>query len=228
MKKLRHLVNVQGNGTIISKEFAVSSFVQLHLSIRHDIELYHSNEEKVVIEMDENLQEFVDVSNSGSTLYVSTDTGILKKALFTTCKVKVYYRQLHVIHITTEGANFDCKQLLDLPNDLEVNIQSVGNTTLRLNAPGIKLISKCVGDVTVEGKCNLFEVKNNSVGNLNTKDLIAGEVIIKNKGVGEVLVYAADAITINHGGVGNLFYYGSATLKELKHNGGGLVQHKEL
>lgn len=226
-KKLQQMVSVQGNGKIISREFPVSSFLQLHLSIRHEIELHHSGEEKVVIDMDENLQDYVDVSNSGRTLYVSTDTGMIKKAMFTTCKVKVYYRQLQVLNISNEGADFDCQQLLDIPNDLEVNIQSVGNTRLRLNAAGIRLISKCVGDVTLEGKCHRLDIKTNSVGNLNTKALAAAEVLIKNKSVGEVHVFASESISIQHNGVGNVFYYGDAVLKDVKQNGAGLVQHKE-
>jgi hypothetical protein len=228
MKKLRQMVSVQGNGTIISKEFTVSSFLQLHLSVNHEVEIHHSNEEKVVIELDENLLDFIDVSNSGRTLYVTTDTGLIKKALFTTCKVKIYYRQLNVLNITTEGANFDCKQLLDFPNDIELNIQSVGNTSLRINAPGIKLSSKCVGDVTLEGKCHSLDIKNNSVGNLTTKALMADDVVIKNKGVGELNVFANTSITIANNGVGNIFYYGPAILKDLKHNWSGLVQHKDL
>lgn len=226
-KKLQQMVSIQGNGKIISKEFPVSSFLQLHLSIRQEIEIYHSNEEKVVIEMDENLQEYVDVSNSGRTLYVSTDSGLFKKAMFTVCKVKVYYRQLHVLNITTEGANFDCKQMLDLPNDIELTIQSVGNTSLRLNAPGIKLSSKCVGDVTLEGKCHSLDIKSSSVGNLNAKELIADDVVIKNKAVGDVTIFAKDSISISHHGVGTIFYYGSAVLKDVKQYGAGLIQHKE-
>lgn len=222
------MVSIQGNGNIIAKEITVSSFLQLHLSISHEIEIHHSNEEKVIIEMDENLQDYIDVSNSGRTLYISTDTGIFKKAIFTTCKVKVYFRQLNVINIANENADFDCKELLNFPNDIEINIQSVGNTKLRINAPGIKFISKCVGDVILEGKCHFIDIKHSGVGNLNTKELIADEVIIKSKGVGEINLFANNSITISHSGVGNIFYYGPAILKDLKHNWTGLIQHKEI
>src|SRR4030095_1457382 len=226
-KNVRQMISVQGNGNIVTKEIMVSSFLRLHLCINKEIEIHHSNEEKVVIEVDENLQDYIDVSNSGRTLYVTTDTGIFKKAVFTTCKVKVYYRQLNVINITSETADFDCKEVLNFPNDIEINIQSVGNTKLRVNAPGIKFISKCVGDVVLEGKCNFIDIKCDNVGNLNTKELIADEVVIKNKGVGEINLFANDSITISHSGVGNIFYYGPAILKDVKRNWSGTIQHKD-
>ncbi|MES2284065.1 MAG: DUF2807 domain-containing protein [Bacteroidota bacterium] len=222
------MVSIQGNGNIITKEIIVSSFLQLHLSISHEIEIHHSNEEKVVIEMDENLQDYIDVSNSGRTLYVTTDTGIFKKSLFTKCKVKVYYRQLNVINIANENADFDCKELLNFPNDIEINIQSVGNTKLRINAPGIKFINKCIGNVIFEGKCHFIDIKHDGIGTLNTKELIADEVVMKHRGVGEINSFANDSITISHSGVGNIFYYGSAILKDIKQHGAGIIQHKEI
>ena len=227
-KKLRQMVSIQGNGKIITKEIMVSSFLQLHLCLSHEIEIHHSNEEKVVIEMDENLQDYIDVSNSGRTLYVTTDTGLFKKSLFTRCKVKVYYRQLNVINITNENADFDCRELLDFPNDIAINIQSIGNTKLRINAPGIKLISQCEGDITLEGKCHFIDIKHESEGSLNAKGLIADEVVMKHRGAGEINLFANNSITIRHSGEGNIFYYGAAILKDVIHHGGGIIQHKEI
>lgn len=226
-KKLRQMLSVQGNGVIITKEIPVSSFLQLHLSVNQAVEIHHSNEERVVIEVDENLQDFVDVSNSGRTLYVSTDTGILKKAVFTSCRVKVYFRQLNVLSIANEGTDFDCKEMLEIPNEVEINIQSVGNTNLRINAPAIKLVSKCVGDVSLEGKCGLLDIKSHSVGKLQAREMIAEDVVIRNKSVGDIDLFANKTIDISHSGVGNIFYYGAAVLKDIKKNWSGLVQHKE-
>lgn len=77
-KNLRQLISVQGNGKIITKEFTVSSFLRLHLSISKEIEIHQSNEEKVVIEVDKNLADHIEITNFGKTLYINTETGILK------------------------------------------------------------------------------------------------------------------------------------------------------
>ena len=226
-KKLRQMISVQGNGNIVSKEVMVSSFLQLHLCVHHEIEIHQSDEEKVVIEADENLQDYIDITNSGRTLYVTTDTGILKKPVFTICKVKVYYRQLHVLHIANEQADFDCKQELHFANDVEIKIQSIGNTHLRIHAPAIKVSSQCEGDVTLEGTCHLLDIKHESEGNLNARELIADEVVMKHRGSGDVQLFANDFITIKHQGEGNIFYFGSAVLKEVTQHGDGIIQHKE-
>ena len=64
-KNLRQLISVQGNGKIITKEFTVSSFLRLHLSISKEIEIHQSNEEKVVIEVDKNLADHIEITNFG-------------------------------------------------------------------------------------------------------------------------------------------------------------------
>ena len=227
-KNLRQMMvaDVKGNGTIISKEIPVSSYLQLHLCVNQEIEIYESAEEKVIVEVDENLQDFIDVCNSGRTLYVSTDSKLLKKPVFTKCKVKVFYRQLNVLNISTENADFNCPELLNFQNEIKLNIQSVGNTSLRINAPSIKLSNQCQGNVTLAGTCQFIDIKTHSVGSLDTKELIADELVIKNSGVGDISLFANKLITIKNNGVGNIYYYGEAILKDIKQNGAGITGHK--
>ncbi len=44
------MIDVKGNGKIVSGEIRVSSFIRLHLSGKGLIGLYSSDEEKVIIE----------------------------------------------------------------------------------------------------------------------------------------------------------------------------------
>src|SRR4029078_11966130 len=97
-KRLRQMIEVQGNENIVAREVKVSSFLRLHLALNCTVELYQSDEEKVIVETDENLQAFFYVRNSGRTLYVRAE-GMLRKPVYTECKVKVYLRQLDTLYI---------------------------------------------------------------------------------------------------------------------------------
>ena len=61
----------QGTGNIISKTINVNSFIRLHVSISGYVELIQADEEKVIIETDDNLVDFIQTENSGRTLYVT-------------------------------------------------------------------------------------------------------------------------------------------------------------
>src|SRR5580765_9102734 len=101
-KKLRQMIEVKGNGNIVSREIKVSSFIRLHLSAKGLIELHQSEQEKVVVETDSNLQEYFDIINSGRTLYVTTESKFRSPG-FTSCKIKIFFRQLNVLSIRIEN-----------------------------------------------------------------------------------------------------------------------------
>lgn len=80
---------VKGNRNIVIKEIKINSFISFHIAAIGLIELHQSDNEKLVIETDENLHEYFDISNAGDTLYVITDV-IFKQIIFTTCKIKFF------------------------------------------------------------------------------------------------------------------------------------------
>ncbi len=225
-KPLRQLIEVKGNGNIITKEIKVSSFIRLHLSGKGSVELFQSDEEKVIVETDENLQEFVYAINSGRTLYVSAESK-LRQPVFTVCTIRIYIRQIDVIDIRNENANLICGNQLAVTGPVVIKVQSVGNTELDINAPAIKILCQSVGNVILKGKCDSLAVKNQSTGDFNSKDLIAGHVSIQNSAMGNVLLHAEKEITIRHSGVGYIHYSGKAILKDVRQNGVGEIQHVE-
>lgn len=225
-KPLRQMIEVEGNGNIISREISVSSFIRLHISGKGQVELYQSDEEKVIVETDENLQEFVWATNSGRTLYVSAEAK-LKKPVFTVCNIKIYMRQAEVIFIRNENANLICGNRIAATGPVEIKIQSTGNVELDMNAPAIKILCQSVGNVVLKGKCDSLAIKNQAIGDFHAGDLIADRVSIQNSAVGNVLLHAEKEITIRHSGVGYIHYAGKGILKDVRQHGVGEIKHVE-
>ncbi len=218
------MIEIKGNGNIISREIQVSSFLRLHISGKGTVELIQSNEEKVVIETDENLQDYFEAVNSGSTLYVTAE-GKLRKPVYTRCIIKVYIRQLDSLVIRNEGANVVCPATIALSVPIDIKIQSQGNTSLDIDAPSIKLLSQCEGNVEIKGKCGSITIKNQSEGNFSSKELIAEDLTIKNMASGNIDLYADKTISILHMGSGYIHYFGNAVLKSVKQFGDGEIKH---
>lgn len=220
------MINVKGNGNIVSREKEVSSFVRLHIRLSGNIELIQADEEKVVIEADENLHEYLEIINSGRTLYVTTE-GKWRVPDFTGLKVKIYYRQLYNIYNACEKAALVCANALNSTEPVEVKIYTdKSSSRLNIHAPSVKLITACVGDVWIEGTCGLLEINAKSQGNLHAKEMIAKNVSIKNYSQGNLEVHTDETITISNYGQGNIHYWGNGLMKDIKHNGDGEVKHK--
>jgi len=218
------MVEVKGNGKIITKEMQVSTFLRLHISAKGTTELIQSAEEKVVIEADENLMEYFDIQNAGRTLYVSSEAK-LRKPCFTKCSIKIYFRQIEVLNVICDGGDVISHVPITLTSPIEIKVQSTGNTELNLDVPAIKLISQTVGNVTLKGKCNTIEIKNQSQGNFSSKGLLAQDLKIKNMAEGDVDLFSEKTISISHYGEGKISYSGNAVVKDIKQYGSGPVKH---
>jgi hypothetical protein len=223
-KKLKQMIEVKGNGNIVSKEIQVSSFIRLHLAAKGLIELIQSDEEKVEIETDENLLDYLEAINSGRTLYVSTEAKF-RKPIFTSCKIRIYLRQIDTLYVRCDGGNVSCRDAIILNSPLEVKIQSVGNTDLNICAPAVKILSQCEGNVTLKGKCGLLLIKNQSTGDLYAKEMDAEELDINNMAEGNLELCADKFISISHKGEGYIHYFGNAVLKDVKQYGTGIIKH---
>ncbi|MHA4807062.1 GIN domain-containing protein [Flavitalea flava] len=218
------MIEVKGDGNIVSKVFPVSSFLRLHLSGKGLIELHQSEEEKVIVETDANLLEYFEIVNSGRTLYVTTE-GKFKKPVCTSCKIQVFLRQIDVLYVRNDGADVVCPSPVSLASPIEIKIQSIGNTELDLIAPAIKILCASVGNVLIKGKCSFITIKNQSEGNFNSIDLEADDLSILNRAEGNVDLYAAKNISISHYGEGYIHYSGDAVLNDVKQYGDGEIKY---
>lgn len=222
-KKLKQMISTAGSGNVVQKEFQVSSFMRLHLGINGNAELIQSDEEKVVLECDDNLLDTVEVTNTGNTLYVIAGNK-LRIAAYTTCTVKIYYRQLDTL-VNSNNGNLTNTGTLTQGGLLTLKLQANGNTNLQVDVPAIKLTNQSNGNVTLTGRCGELEVRNQANGSLNAKALQAGKVSLNNMANGNVEVRSLDSIAINHMGNGWVHYYGPGVLKDVKQYGVGAVKH---
>ena len=223
-KKLRQMIEIQGNGTIVSREISVSTFIRLHLACRGIVELHQSEEEKVIVETDENLQDLFVVANAGRTLYVSTEVKF-RKPIFTKCVVKVYLRQMNVLYVRNEGGDVICPNEITLLEPINIKVQSEGNTELNLIVPSIKILCQTQGNVTLKGTCEKIDINTMIEGDFDSSELKAGELYIKNMAEGNVKLYAEKTIHIKHYGEGQVHYYGPAKVKDVLQYGDGEIKH---
>ncbi|HEX8330838.1 MAG TPA: head GIN domain-containing protein [Hymenobacter sp.] len=222
-KHLRQLMQIQGSGTLAVRTQSVSSFTRLHLSVHGTVELRQSHEEKVVIEADDNLLEYVGVTNAGRTLFVTTEDK-LRRPAYSQLHVTVYLRQLQRLDIASEG-HVTCAEPLVAVEPLEIKVQSVGNTQLVVQANQLTLHCACQGHVTVAGTAEQVKINNLSEGDLDCGALAAQHLKLRNLGAGNVQLRAEQTVNIQHLGAGSVHYAGPARLLDVRHYGAGEIRH---
>ncbi len=218
------MVEVKGNAEIVTKEIRVSSFVRLHLLTSGIIELFQADEEKVMIETDQNLIRYFEVTNSGRTLYVSSE-GKFNKPLFTKCRVSIFLRTINTMDISHEGATVICKEGLKSPFPINIKVREAHSVSLSVESSFVGLLHQAAGNVTLSGKCRQAAIKVQGEGNLDATALQAEELQLKHLSGAEVKVYADKLIDINQLGDGPIYYSGPGILRDINVRGEGIVKH---
>jgi len=216
-------MKVQGSGTVAVREQAVSSYTRLHLSVHGAVELVQSTEEKVVVEADDNLLDYINVVNSGRTLYVTNESK-LRGPEFSALRIIVHLRQLDKLDLAGHGS-VRCQNPLTAAGPLDVRINSQGDTDLWVEAPALTVNLACEGNVTLRGHCDQVTLKTAASGDLDGAGLRAQHLKLRNLSAGNVTLYAEQTIAIQHLGAGFVHYAGPARLTDIRHFGQGPVQH---
>ncbi|WP_324677925.1 head GIN domain-containing protein [Hymenobacter sp. GOD-10R] len=216
-------MKTQGSGTMAVQQQPVSSFTRLHLSVRGTVELHQGAEEKVVVEADDNLLDYVQVVNSGRTLYVTSENK-LRAPAFTDLRVQVYLRQIDELYIASQGAVI-CATPLVSTEALTVKVYSQGNTALRVVAPTLTLTAASQGNLSVAGQAGEAVIKLASEGNFDGRDLCAQHLRLRNMSEGNIDLYAEQTISLTHLGQGYIHYAGPARLADVRQYGAGEICH---
>lgn len=212
---------VKGNGNVTKTEREVSPFTELQIDGVFDVFIEQGSKEKIVVETDENLQEYVGVKNEGNRLMIYNECVSIKKM----AKQKVYVTVKDLSKLIIEGIG-NVKMSSLNTDKIHVIFDGVGNTDLAIDCNVIQLESEGVGNVNIDGKADkaLFECA--GVGNVNAYEFFVSSMVVENSSVGSVRVHASKEIKIDSDGVGSLHYKGDPEVKEINNSGIGIVKGK--
>ncbi len=214
---------VRGNGDVTTEVHDVKAFSELELSGVLNVFIEQGDQEKVEVETDDNLHEYVIIENRGKTLIVDTQERISIKRKK---KMNVYVTVRDIDRLKISGVgNVETSETIRL-KDLDLRVKSVGNVNLDLEADELYARLSSVGNVSLSGKIGKADIDNTGVGKLAAYDLHNEVLKLRASGVGKTEVYASKELAIKSTGVGNVYYKGDAVITDLNVRGVGKVKKR--
>lgn len=211
---------VKGDGNIVRKEHEVNAFSKVESGGIFDIIFLQGTKEKVEVETDANIQDYVDIETRGETLHIDFEEGEFD--MTKGCKVYVTVVDLSEVNfsgvgdITSEGS-------ISLKS-LECTFSGVGDVSLNMSCEALKVNFSGVGDVTLSGEGNSSTFDWSGVGDLNSDAMKIKDVELNLSGVGDAKVQAADRLKVELSGLGDVKYSGSPKVRELNITGMGKIK----
>ncbi|GEQ86539.1 DUF2807 domain-containing protein [Patiriisocius marinistellae] len=211
--------NIKGSGNVITKTITTSDYHAVNTIGSITVELVSGNEGNIKVIAEDNLQEFVEITNNGGALKVTTKNNL------------PYYKSTHGIRVIVPFKELDKVTLIgsgdvigkDIikTNNFETKLTGSGDLKLEVKAQEINAYIKGSGDLTLRGTTNVFNAVVSGSGDLIAKNLKTTMTDISLTGSGDASVYASSSIKARVNGSGDIEYFGNPTTKDTKVFGSG-------
>ncbi|HEV7737549.1 MAG TPA: DUF2807 domain-containing protein, partial [Chlamydiales bacterium] len=164
---------IVGSGNVVTKEIPVQSFDELDAKGVFSLVLTQGDKESLKIEADDNLQQYFQVRNEGSKLYVDMKKDV---NFDTKKKIKIYitFHKLKAIDLKTVGDISSTNSLVF--ETLKIDNKSVGSVDLNVTAQSLNIDNKSVGDVRLNGKADHVVIRNKGVGSIQAASFIVQDM----------------------------------------------------
>ncbi len=213
----------KGNGEIITKNFDISNFDQLDIDGFYEVFLTHGKIEKITVETDENLFEFIEVSSEGNTLILDTEDGI---NLQSEHGIKVYITYRELSDISMSGAGVIKTENTLTTGDLKIKMSGAGVIELALEAKVLEIRLSGAGSIKLSGNVEDQELKLSGAGSVDAYKLRSKNCLVSLAGVGSAQVFATESLNASVSGIGSIKYKGKP--RHLVKNVSGIGKIKNI
>jgi len=198
---------IKGSGNVIKETRKASNFNAIDIGGAFEIELIKSNEEKVIIETDDNIMPYIKVEVSGGELEVENTEDINNP---TELKITIYYKNLQEIDLSGAASLFSADVIES--RDLELDCSGASEITLKLKVDFLELDCSGASKLELEGKVNKAEMDLSGASVVRAYGLEVMTLDLEASGASVVKVLAIDKISINASGASSVRYKGSPSI----------------
>ncbi|MFN8239194.1 MAG: head GIN domain-containing protein [Bacteroidales bacterium] len=196
---------VRGNGNVVKKDREASYFDGVKVSTGIDVYLTQGDKEKIVVEADENIHEYLKTEIKGNVLHIYFDNVSIRDAE----TKKVYVTMKDVRSVKTSSAGDIYGETPIKTNLLEVGASSAGDIKLEVRAREVRVDISSSGNVTLTGEAEMLEADLSSAGDLEAADLVVKEANVDVSSAGDARVNVSEKLVARASSAGDITYWGN-------------------
>lgn len=208
----------KGNGNVVKETRKVMSFDEIKASAGIDVYIFQGDEEKVVVEADENLMDCIVTEVRESTLKCYIDCRLRYAS-----KIKVYvnYKKLNSLDASS-GSEISGETLLKT-EVLKINVDSGAEIKLAVEAKELFCDVSSGADATIEGTTDYFKGNASSGAEVDGKGLKAKTCDLNASSAGDIKVTVTEKVIADASSGADITYYGNPEIEHVSSSSGGDV-----
>lgn len=212
---------VYGNGHVVKETRDVAHFDGIKASAGINVYLFQGDENKVVVEADENLQKCIITEVNGSVLKCYIDCSIQKSS-----KLNVYvnFKNLNIIKASS-GSDVYGETVIDTDN-IDINVSSGADVKIEVKANSVNCSVSSGADAIIKGKADYFEGDASSGADIKASDLVVKTCKASASSAGDIRITVTDKIEAHASSGGDVTYSGNPEIEHINESSGGDVRHR--
>lgn len=193
---------IKGNGNVVSKDRALTSFDKINLGGSIDIIIDQNGKEAASVETDENVQEYVitEVKDGELSIHLKENVNVSTKKLV----VHISCAKLRAIN---SGGSGDVKTISKITgDDFSISHGGSGDFDLDFSVKKLKISTAGSGDYTIKGSAEDFNLSSAGSGDVNARELACGSAKISMAGSGDIKLKKGVSASVSSVGSGSVEY----------------------
>ncbi len=211
---------VKGNGKQVEKTRQVGNFEALGVSGSFDVFLVKGQEGKVILNVEENLEPYLETEVENGTLKVRWKKGSNIRTTKNTT-VTVHFNSLNGVALAGSG-DIVSKDRIET-DEMKIAVAGSGDIQLELSANASKAAVSGSGDIELSGTSNSFEAAVAGSGDIKAFDLKTETAELKISGSGTIHASVENELVARISGSGDIKYKGNPRVEDVKVSGSGSV-----
>lgn len=203
---------LEGNGVESTEERGITNFTGIYNTSSFDVEVIQSNETRLIVEADENLQQYIKTYVEDGDLILETDNYRCLSSV-NRMRITVYCPLIETVVLSGSGdmeiSDFNPEYFtisLSGSGDIDLNSIVVGKS-IEVNIPG-------TGDVMLNGKSPQAYFYLSGSGDLEAETMTTNSSKVVLSGSGDAKVFAYEDLDVILSGSGNVYVYGGPVIKD--------------
>ena len=203
---------VRGNGVQKVEDRNAGSFTGVSASGSMDIIVSAGATNTLKIEADENLMQYIEVSNDGGVVRVHTKRGYNLRPQ-TAIKVYATAPSFTVLEVSGSG-KITSRGKITATDRLHTEVSGSGDIILEVDAPRIETEISGSGTAKIKGTSRDFSAQVSGSGDIHCFDLMTETAEIDIAGSGNAEIFASKSLDVEVAGAGDVRYKGNPTVKQ--------------
>jgi len=213
---------VRGNGNVVKKERPASYFDGISVSTGIDVYLSQGDGEKIIVEADENLHDYLVTEVKDRTLRIYFDNVSIRSAE----RKRVYVTMKDVTKLKTSSAGDIIGETPVKCGDILLESSSAGNIRLELYARNVNVKISSSGDISLTGEAETLNADLSSAGDLNAWDFKVKDADIDVSSAGDADIYVTHKLVARVSSAGDVRYAGEPEIIDARTSSAGTVRKR--